>query len=179
MPRLIDWNQIYSHYISSEGVTLKDCADKFGVSHDVIRQHSSTNQWPLKKQQVFKAAMALTERKAVEELAKRNADHISLGIALQTAGAKQMVEQNILPKTAKDVKDWIVAGVTIERKARGMDQRDGPTVALQQNNFNYTNFHTVKPNGVPFEIQWGNGESLGTFAYNNGMIENLKTNDTY
>ena len=73
MPRLINWNKIYAHYVSSEEVTLKDCADKFGISHDVVRQHSSTNQWTQRKQQVFQAALALTERRTVEQLAKRNA----------------------------------------------------------------------------------------------------------
>lgn len=173
MPKLIDWNDIYAHYLSSEEVTLKDCAEKFGISHDVIRQHASDNQWTNKKQEVFKAAMALTEQKAAEEIAKRNASHIALGIALQGAAAKQIAEKNILPINAKDIKDWIVSGIAIERKARGMDQQN-PTVAIQQNNFNNANFHTVKPEGVPFEIQWGNGKPLGLFVYRNGIVEKFK-----
>lgn len=177
MPRLIDWNKIYSHYISSEESTLKDCADKFDISHDVIRQHASANQWTKKKQQVFQAALALTERKAVEELAKRNANHIALGIALQSAAVKQMAEKNILPSTPKDIKDWIVSGITIERKARSMDQNN-PTVAIQQNNFTNSSFHNIKPKGIPFEIQWGDGESLGTFAYTTNGIENIEANDS-
>ncbi|SRR5258708_1083823 len=178
MPRLIDWNKIYAHYISSEEITLKDCAEKFDISHDVIRQHSSANQWTQKKQQVFQAALALTERKAVEELAKRNADHIALGLALQSGAAKQLAEKSILPKTPKDIRDWIVSGIAIERKARGMDQ-NSPTVAIQQNNFTNANFHAVKPKGIPFEVEWGNGETLGTFVYTENGMDKVEANDTF
>lgn len=172
----INWLSVYNHFVSSESVTLADCATKFNIHVDYVRQVAAKQGWTAKKLQIKHAALQEVERKAVDLLAKRSEEHAQLGKALQLKAIQALATDNFNPKSFDDIRKGLETGIRIERQALDMDKREAPSVAIQ-NNFN--SFHTQKPNGVPFEIQWGNGESLGTFAYNNGSIENLTTNDTY
>lgn len=146
----IDWTQVYSYYISNEKISYYDCASRFSISVDSIKKKGSEENWTSKKQQIHKAALAITEQKTTQKLVKRNESHIALGIALQSAAAKQMVEKGIVPATARDVKDWIATGVQIERKARGMDESIRASVIL---NTRQTRYH----------ITWGDGAELDEY----------------
>ncbi|HUD44383.1 MAG TPA: hypothetical protein VMR41_02470 [Patescibacteria group bacterium] len=150
MPRLIDWNEIYSHYISSESTTLKDCSQKFDVSHDVIRQHASSEQWSNKKAQVLRAALSLIDARTAEEVSKRNTEHIQIARAMIGVAAKKMAD-GIEPKDAKDIKEWVATAIDIERKALGMDEKVTPRVEM------------TNKQGQKMILTWGDGKPLKSY----------------
>jgi hypothetical protein len=173
----IDWLSVYNYFISSDTITLADCANKFGVHVDYVRQVAAKQNWTTKKLQVRQTAIALMEQKTANEIAKRNEEHAKIGRAIQGVSLEALASGNFKPKSFEEIRKGLETGVKLERQALNLDKQ--PSVAIQQNNFNNTNFHTVKPKNIPFEIQWGNGDPVGTFIYSDAGIERVKTSDAF
>lgn len=121
MQKRINWTEIYIFYISSEIITLRDCAEKFQISYDVVRRKSSDQKWRQKKKESRQVALRIVEEKISTKIAKINERHVQIGQALQSKGIKAMIEGEILPANARDTQGWISAGIAIERKALGMN----------------------------------------------------------
>ena len=50
MQKRIEWTDIFIFFISSDTITLRDCAEKFQVSYDVVRQKASKKKWRQEKE---------------------------------------------------------------------------------------------------------------------------------
>lgn len=148
MPRLIDWNTIYAYYIGSEATTLKDCAKQFHMSHDVIRQHARLRNWTEKKRQALQLAFNLMEERTVEEIAKRNIEHVRQSKLLEGAGLEAIAEKGMRPRSFLEALKAIEVGQQLERTSLGMDQKVSPRM-------NITNSQ-----GQSMQVVWGDGTPL-------------------
>ena len=122
MGKRINWTDIYSFYISSDSITLRNAAQRFGVSYDVVRQKASDEKWRQKKKNTRQIAIRIVEQELGMRIAQIKKKHIKLAQTLQTQGMKSMIKKDISPTSARDIKSWISSGFKMERNARGMDQ---------------------------------------------------------
>ena len=171
----IAWQKVYAFYLSNEKISYSDCASKFNISIDSVKKKGAEENWTNKKLQVLQSARQIIESKSAELLAKRNEEHIRQARLLQGTALEAIATKGLRPESFDVARKALEVGQKLERVALNMDRKEVSTVAVQ-NNFN--SFHTQRPERIPFEIQWGDGEALGTFAYVNGSIENIETNDT-
>jgi len=147
----IPWSKIFQYYVSSERVSYQDCCNKYHVSIQAVKEHGTAEEWVRRKKEIFKAALVLMESRTADVIAKRNTDHIALAKGLLGGAAQQLATQRYLPTNARDIKDWVIAGVDIERRALGMDVKTGPAVSV------------TNPQGQTVKVVWGDGSSLDDY----------------
>lgn len=173
----INWDSVYTFFIVSESTTLADTAKHFNIHVDYVRQVASKQGWTTKKLQIQQTAQKLIENKVVEQIAKRNEEHIKQARLLQGTALEAIAEKGLRPESFDIARKALETGQKLERAAMNMDRRETPSVAVQ-NNFN--SFNAQHKEGQPFQIQWGDGEDLGTFVHINGHLERIETNkDAY
>jgi hypothetical protein len=114
MARRIQWSEIYAYFTANENITLRDCADKYGLNYDSLRQKASKEGWTWRKQQVQRNALVLMDNRTSEEIAKRNKKQIEFAQTL-LAKAAQALSEGIAPQNAKEIREWIETGIKIER----------------------------------------------------------------
>ncbi len=130
-----DWTAIYAYFISSEKITLKDCADKFGSSYDSLRQKSSIDGWKYKKQKVYSSAIRMIETRTIEEIKKRNEEQIKQAQLLQNTGVDLIVTKGFRPNTFDEARKAIEVGQQLERIALGMNNRTDKIRIVSTNQF--------------------------------------------
>lgn len=119
----IDWQAVYSYYISNEKINYPDCASHFNISIDSVKKKGAEENWTDKKQQVLKAALSLTEQRTISEIAKRNEEHAKMGRAIQGIALEALATGNFKPKSFDDIRKGLETGIKIERQALGIDNR--------------------------------------------------------
>ena len=122
MKKRINWTQVYSYFLSSETISLKDTAEKFHISYDVLRQKASSEHWTQKKKGTRQNAIQLLEQQTSIKIAEIKRDEIFIARALLARAAKSLAN-GVLPTNARDIQKWISIGVEIERRALEMDKR--------------------------------------------------------
>jgi hypothetical protein len=132
MQKRINWTDIFTFYLSSDIVTLRDCSQKFQVSYDVVRQKASKAKWRQVKKQSRQGMIQVAIQKVIQEnsiqLAQVNKNHLKLAQWLQGGAMKMLTEKGILPTTARDIQSWINSSIKIERNALGMSQTTQPKI---------------------------------------------------
>ncbi len=144
----IPWTKVYQYYISSETVTYDECAKKFHVSIQAVKEHGSAEHWTKKKQEIMQAALVLMDQRTAELIAQRNAKHVGLAQTMLEGVEQQLATKQFLPKSARDVKDWLDIGVKIERQGLGMNTNTGSAVKISNEK------------GQTLNVTWGDGSSL-------------------
>jgi hypothetical protein len=133
----INWTEIVTFYLSADTITLKNCAQQFQVSYDVIRQQASKEKWRQMKKQARHEMIQVALQKVIQEnsiqLAQVNKNHLQLARFLQGGAIKKLAERQILPTTARDIQSWIKSSVKIERDALGMNQQTQPKIDTTEN----------------------------------------------
>lgn len=127
----IDWQAVYSYYISNEKISYSDCASRFNISIDSVKKKGAENDWTNKKQQIMQAALNLTEQRTISEIAKRNAEHAKIGRAIQGVSLEALATSNFKPKSFDDIRKGLETGIKIERTALGMDQKVNGKVYIE------------------------------------------------
>jgi hypothetical protein len=161
----IDWQAVYSYYISNEKINYPDCASHFNISIDSVKKKGAEENWTSKKQQVLKAALNLTEQRTISEIAKRNEEHAKMGRALQGISLEALATNQFKPKSFEDIRRGLETGIKLERQSLGLDRKETPSVEIANNK------------GQMLRIMWGDSTPLGDFAQHNGHLELIKSYD--
>ena len=127
MQKRINWTDIFTFYLSADTISLKNCAAKFQISYDVVRQQASKEKWRQDKKKSRLVARRMVEIHISKNIAEINEKHVQFGQWLQ-AGGIETLKKGILPTNARDAQGWIKVGVAIERKALGMNQTTQPKI---------------------------------------------------
>jgi len=146
----INWGAVYEFYLSGEKISYTDCAARFGINRTTVGDKGRAENWAQKKADIYQAATALTRKKMIDIISQRQEKHIELARELQS-GALAQLRKGIVPTQPRDIKDWAQVGVDMERKALGMDQRGNGNLKI------------TNPDGVQYDIRWGDGSSLDAF----------------
>lgn len=146
----IDWQAVYSYYISNEKINYPDCASYFNISIDSVKKKGAEENWTSKKQQVLKAALSITEQRTISEIAKRNEEHAKMGRAIQGVALEALATSNFKPKSFDDIRKGLETGIKIERSALGMDHRI------------YAKAYLETPQ-VKYHVVWGDGAELDEY----------------
>lgn len=141
----LDWAAARRYYISDERHSYEDVSTKFGMSVSAIQAHQRDNgeDWPKLRDETNKKVIEKLPEKLGEKIAEINARHAGYGKALQSmaleaARDREEVDSNgnvilkigLRPEHFRDVRETLVAGINIERKALGLDK---PEVNVQAN----------------------------------------------
>jgi len=59
----INWNEAYQEFLVTDGMSLKDIAEKYGISYSRVKKVSMTRKWTITKSRVWEKAreMAINE----------------------------------------------------------------------------------------------------------------------
>jgi len=163
----IDWLSIYNHFISNDVVTLADCSRKFGVHVDYIRQIAAKQGWTAKKFQVRQTALTLMEQRTVNEISKRNEEHIKQARLLQGTALEAIAEKGLRPETFDVARKALEVGQKLERMALGMDKAITPSVELANNK------------GQTLRITWGDHTPIADMVQGENHLELVKSYDSY
>ncbi len=146
----INWQEVYAFYLNSESISYADCASHFSISIDSVKKKGSVENWTGKKQQILQQALAITEQRTVNEIAKRNEEHAKIGRALQGVSLEALTKNEFKPKSFEDIRKGLDTGIKIERNALGMDNKVYGKV--------YVDTPTVK-----YHITYGDGAELNEY----------------
>src|SRR5258708_14057554 len=124
----VNWEEIFYYFISSETISMRDCVKKFRVNYGSLRQKATDEKWMVEKKKAQEARRHMVEIQINKSIAEINKKHVAIGNRLQEEAMKAMVERDIVPTTARDVKSWISTGQRIERVALGMNQPTQPII---------------------------------------------------
>lgn len=116
----LPWSDVYGYFISDERISLRDCSEKYGLNYDSLRQKASKEGWTWKKTQVFKNGLTMMESRTSEEIAKRNLVQIQYARMLLFKAAAAL-KAGVLPQNARDIRQWVAVGISIERICLGMN----------------------------------------------------------
>lgn len=163
----IDWQAVYSYYISNEKINYPDCATKFNISIDSVKKKGAEENWTRKKQQVLKAALNLIEQRTTVEIAKRNEEHIKQARLLQGTALEAIAEKGLRPETFEMARRALETGQKLERAALGMDRTTTPSVEI------------ANSKGHVMRITWGDNTPIGDFVQSGNNIELVKSYDSY
>ncbi len=163
----IDWLSIYNFFISSDSITLVDCAKKFGVHIDYIRQKAAKEGWTAKKLQVRQTALTLMEQQTANEIVKRNQEHIKQARLLQGTALEAIAEKGLRPETFDVARKALEVGQKLERAALGMDKPITPSVELANNK------------GQTLRITWGDLTPIADMVQGENHLELVKSYDSY
>ena len=126
----INWLQVQKEYISDESISHKDIAEKYGVTREQVSRMAIRNKWTELREKTRQEVTRRLPETAGEELSKINARHIQTARILQTVGMRAILgdtEHNVAqlhPKTFDQARNAVETGVTIERKATGLDKSE-------------------------------------------------------
>lgn len=146
----IDWQAVYTYYISNEKISYADCASHFNISIDSVKKKGSEKNWTSKKQEILKAALNLTEHRTINEIAERNTEHAKMGRAIQGVALEALATSEYKPKSFDDIRKGLETGIKIERTALGMDQRI------------YGKVYIDTPQ-IKYHVVWGDGSELNEY----------------
>jgi hypothetical protein len=163
----IDWLAVYNYFISSDATTLADCAKKFGIHVDYVRQVAAKQNWTTKKLQVRQTALTLMEQRTANEIAKRNNEHAKIGRAIQGISLEALASSDFKPKSFDEIRKGLETGVKIERVALGLDRKETPSVEIANNK------------GQVMRISWGDNSPIGDFTQKGEHLELVKSYDSY
>lgn len=147
----INWAKAYQFFISTSTLSYRDVAEKFNISHDYVKEVGAKEKWIEKRDQIQKAALNLMEERTVEEIAKRNIEHVKQSRLLEGSGLEAIADKGLRPHTFMEAVKAIEIGQQLERNALGMDQKVSPKVK-------FTN-----PEGRQIHVVWGNGSELSNY----------------
>lgn len=118
----IRWADAYQFFISNDKITYRDVADRFRISLDYVKEVGAREKWVAKRNQINHEALNLMHERTKEQILTRTQEHIALGKTLQTGAARQLAK-GVLPQNAHDIASWIQAGIMLERRALGMNEK--------------------------------------------------------
>lgn len=163
----INWLAVYNHFIANDTTTLADCASKFDIHVDYVRQKASQEQWTSKKLQVRQAALKLMEQQTADEIAKRNEEHAKMGRAIQGVALESLATSGYKPRSFDEIRKGLETGIKIERQALDMDRKIIPNVEISNNE------------GQRLLITWGDNTPIGEFIKKDGLLQCVKDYNTY
>ena len=126
----INWLQVQNEYVTDESISHEDIAKKYRVSRSQVTRVASKNNWLELRQKSKQSATDKLPEKVGEELSKVNARHIQTARILQTIGMRTFLgdtNNNIAqlhPTSFDHARKAVETGVTIERKATGLDKSE-------------------------------------------------------
>lgn len=125
----INWLQALQDYITDDTMSYEKIAFKYGVTKQAVALKASEENWVQLRSETRTKLIQQTKDKAADEMAQRNILHANIGRMLTEKAVRKVEDKEnpITPTSARDVREWIQAGVDIERRAYGMDRKDNVT----------------------------------------------------
>ena len=119
----IDWLAIKEDYLLNPSTTLVTIAQKYGIAESTINQKSKRDGWAKERQIVYqksdrKASLMIEDR--IAELKTRQA---LIGKFLQKTGIEAIKKKKVTIRSAKMALEYVMAGVSTERQAEGLDRQ--------------------------------------------------------
>lgn len=121
MDEKINWVEAYSFFIASEQCTLRTTAEQFHIDYEYLRQRASDENWVKCKEDILQSARFILQEQARDDLVRRNQEMVKLARAMQIQGAQKIADGTVELKSARDIRDWILTGIEIERRCLNMD----------------------------------------------------------
>lgn len=115
----INWVKARADYIKDSTQTYALLAKKYGVSVDHLTHRAVEEGWTEERRKTTEKAQQKLPEKISESLAQVNARQAGLGKILQHVSAESL--KMYKPQSFEDARLGILTGVTIERKALGLD----------------------------------------------------------
>lgn len=136
-----NWHKVLTDYISDETVSYQKIADKYGVSKRAVVKQAKKANWQLMRQQTALKVHQKLPEKVGEELAETVVRHVKYAQLLQGIAVKTLVDQKdetgrvikpgLKPTTFEQARLGLFTGVTIERKALNIDEKDNQPTTIQ------------------------------------------------
>jgi hypothetical protein len=135
-----NWHKLKLEWIQGGHRTLADFAAAVKVPHSTVRKRAAREHWIQKGMEAQQKSAERAEQKFIEaaadKIARAKLKHVNLGNMLQAKGVRSFEQIDMLDGTQAITA--IRAGVDIERKGLGLDEREqqpGGTTNNVQNNF--------------------------------------------
>lgn len=114
---MIEWR-----YLSDRSATIKDLADEFGVSYQVLRNYASRHKWAEKRQEFWGQVREQTSKIIAHHLGELASYHFKLARSA-IAKVRPIFEAKVEELSAADAWRIIREAVELERKSTGVDEQ--------------------------------------------------------
>lgn len=114
---MIEWR-----YLSDRTATIKDLADEFGVSYQVLRNYASRHKWAEKRQEFWGQVQEQTAKVIAHHLGELASYHFKLA-RNALAKVRPIFEEKINELSAADAWRIMREAIELERRSTGMDEQ--------------------------------------------------------
>jgi hypothetical protein len=134
----IDFLKIKAEYIKDRNATHKSLAEKYGINASYLSFIASKNHWREERDRIQEKAEEKLSEKLPETIADVKIRHARIGRNLQNTALRALIgdEQKgikpVLPTGYGESVNAIVKGVTIERQALGMNDKEIQDEVIQK-----------------------------------------------
>jgi hypothetical protein len=125
------WQSALIEYVIDKELSYADIAIKYDVSLDAVKQHAAKEGWVQLRQENTQKIHQKVIAQTAETIAQINERHANTARMLQIKGLTAIESKGFAPNNYREAKDSIYTGITLERKALGLD-----TPLVQSNTVN-------------------------------------------